>query len=259
MTSPTHPPAEQVADLLDAVLPASEAMVVNAHLAQCRDCSDLREALATVTAVLAAEGAEAEPMPTDVAASVQQALSTAAERSHSLEARRRDLVRRRSPRLPLAWLGGAAAAVVLVSAGVAGWQGILDGGNADNSSSSGTVRDDLARGDDAHVPAGSRVEGGAAGSGGSKSRPSTPTTVPSSAVPDITPDEVADRARRLAASGGSASSAYDQVCAVPSGTGPSVVIRWRGSLAVLHVQPGTRTADVVDCRTASRVLFTTGY
>lgn len=250
MTAQTHPPAEQIADLLDAILPASEAMVVNAHLAQCRDCSDLRDALAAVTAVLAAEGAAAEPMPTDVAASVQQALNTAAERSHSLEARRRDLLRRRWPRLPLAWLGGAAAAVVLVSAGVAGWQGmILHRSGSNNASSAESPQQSVVRGGHASLPV-----GGSAGSGSDASKPSTRP-----AVPDITPDEVADRARRLAASGGSASPAYEQGCAAPSGIGPSVVIRWRGSLAVLHVQPGTRTADVLDCRTASRVLFTTGY
>ena len=78
MSQPEHPSADQIADLLDGGLPAAEAMSVNAHLAGCAECSDLRSALVDVTAVLAEEGATEWTMPADVAASLDEALAGAA-------------------------------------------------------------------------------------------------------------------------------------------------------------------------------------
>jgi len=260
VTNTAHTSAEQVADLLEGNLSAGEAMSVNAHLAGCDHCSDLRDAMLDVTAVLAAEGASVEPMPADIATSLQQAITEASAGAGTLDQGRIDNLPRPRSRRPMAWLAGAAAAVVLASAGVAGWRTLLQSGAGSSSSATAQQNQYNAR-HDAAAPT-----GGAAGSG---TRPGPASSVargrldpfrPGSGA-SLLPGQVAEAARTL--------TGYHRLvedvqpgtlpCATPSGNGPFAVVRWHGGPAVLHAEPSTRTATILDCPTASRVLFSTGY
>ena len=71
-----HVPAEQVADLLEGLLPDAEAATVDAHLAECPECAHLRTRLTELPAMLAAE--PAPPMPPDVVVRLDAALAEAA-------------------------------------------------------------------------------------------------------------------------------------------------------------------------------------
>ncbi len=128
-----HVSVEQVADLLESLLPDAEAAAVAAHLDECADCARLRDDLAALPGLLAAS--PAPPMPADVAARLDAAVAeAAAERDArvsrpatvtSLDSRRRRFVTR-------TFAGVAAAAAVVAGFVVVG--DVLDqGGEADSS------------------------------------------------------------------------------------------------------------------------------
>ena len=116
-----HVSAEQVADLLESLLPGAEAAAVAAHLDDCTDCARLRDDLLALPALLAAS--PTPPMPADVAARLDAAVAEAAtERDErvsrpatvtSLDSRRRRFVTR-------TFAGVAAAAAVVVGFVVVG-------------------------------------------------------------------------------------------------------------------------------------------
>jgi len=116
-----HVSAEQVADLLESLLPGAEAAAVAAHLDDCTDCARLRDDLQALPALLAAS--PAPPMPADVAARLDAAVAEAAtERDArvsrpatvtSLDSRRRRFVTR-------TFAGVAAAAAVVAGFVVVG-------------------------------------------------------------------------------------------------------------------------------------------
>lgn len=79
-----HVSVEQVADLLEGLLPDAEAATVAAHLDECAGCSHLRTRLARLPAALAAE--PMPPMPADVAVRIDATLAgAAAERAERVE------------------------------------------------------------------------------------------------------------------------------------------------------------------------------
>jgi hypothetical protein len=256
VSQPEHPSADRIADLLDGSLPAAEAMSVNAHLAGCAECSDVRSALVDVTAVLREEGAAEWTMPTDVAASLDEAIAgAAATRSaggevHEPRAGRRPVQRWR-------WLAGAAAAVTVVGIGVAGLHAI----SATNDNDAATT------------PAAPRAESanGAASAGAGKLGPtfrapakphrgiSTNRNQQMNGAPRLTAGKLPAEARRLAADRTRPRPPASDGCADPIGGGISTVISWEGHRAVLDVSPRTRTATVLDCATAVRPLYTTGF
>lgn len=250
MTPLEHPSDEQLADLDAGSLPAQQAMRVNAHVAGCDECRDLRAALSDVAALLADVGAIPEPMPVDVEASLHAALQ-AAQRA---ESGRRDFVAARADstvptmrrRLPK-WLAGAAAAVVLTSTGVAAWQ-VLPHTSSDYSADSGSGPEGL----------GSRVvPGGNAGAG--KSQAYDDGEGSSFSLRRVAPTAVANAARQLESYSLHSRASDLRPCAVPAGSGRRELIRWRGDPAVFVVRPAERSATVLDCATARRVLFSTRY
>lgn len=259
MTPTPHASVDQVADLLEGLLPAGESMRVNAHLAGCADCRGQRDALLDVTARLAAEGASPEPMPADLAGSLHAAIisasaGVAAPGAHSADPLPFPRVRR-----PLSWLAGAAAVVVIAAAGVAGWRALPHDGAATSSSVDGQYR---ANGGEAGMGS-SSGSGPAAASGRSPDEPLAPSTSkPLEQVPALAPGRVAAAARNLASTGNTSYDARPLAqasCATPAGGATVALVRWHGSIAVLAVDISARTATILDCRTAHTVLYSTGY
>ena len=244
MTPTSHPSAEQLADVVDGVLPVPELAPVQAHVEACADCRRLRDALAEVRAALAAEGATVLTMPVDVAASAHAALRELVPPTHPVhsaptpspaEGHRR---RHRAA----SWLAGAAAAVVLATAAVAGLQAVHPGAGDSSSDDAGSA---ASFGDSPGIPI-----GGAAGGG----------KAPRYTALAVSPDSLASAARQLAAQSPTRFS-YDfgGGCPALAKSDSARLIRWRGRLAVLTVQPQTRTAIVSECSASARVLFSTRY
>jgi hypothetical protein len=249
VTQPEHPSAERISDLLAGVLPASEAMEVNAHLASCAACRDARDALLDLTALLADEGATPVEMPPDVTASLDAAISRASNERPAIDPRR-------PSRQPWRWLTGAAAAVVVVGIGFAGLRALPHQGSSSNAglAPQGTS----AERDDAH----GGVRKSAAGAG--PSRPPGASPLPSGAEfsadgINLTPSQVQVQARRLAL--GSVATVPPKVggCARPITGDVSTLVKFDGGKAVLTITRDLRLATIYDCATATNVRFTTGY
>jgi hypothetical protein len=86
--------------------------------------------------------------------------------------------------------------------------------------------------------------------------------------PALSPGTVSSYARRLADAGTTMTKSATPgqgsrplPCALPDMplSVPVAVIRWHGAPAVLVVRRATRTAQVLACAAASRVLYTTDY
>ncbi len=247
MTQPQHASADLLADLLEGNVSAAEAMSVNAHVAGCAECADLRDALLDVSRVLAEEGAAPWQMPADLASSLDAALAAAgAERAGNVVSLGTARSRRRRP---LTWLAGAAALVVVAGAGVAGWRAMAPEGGSSSSASAPNA-------DSASV---SPSDGAGNALTPSSRLPNIGNSTISNAISSVTAAGLPARARQLAAhpSHRVAPAAYQ--CADPLGDGISTVVLWQGKRAVLDVQPATRTATVLDCKTAVQSLYTTGY
>lgn len=257
MTQPNHPSAERISDLLAGSLPAAEAMQVNAHLAGCAECRDVRQSLLDVTALLADVGASTEEMPSDITASLDSALARAGtERATGGRHVDTESIRRPAPNRPAKWLLGAAAAVVIATAGVAGINALPS--QDSDSSASGGSGDGLApvtnqRGDYA-VP--SAVPSGGDAGGDDNTGKSSPKSY---LLHPLTADKVPAAARSLAGAPREQSSPPDQRCAPPLVGDRSTVVLFEGRRAVLSITQGTRTAVILDCMTATRSLLVTGY
>jgi hypothetical protein len=138
-----HVRAEQVADLLEGLLPDAEAATVAAHLDECAECANLHTRLTELPATLLAE--PVPPMPADVAARLDAALAEAAsERLATGHAGAPDhtgahpstvtsLADRRRRFLSRAGTGLAAAAAVIVGVVVVGDVFDRNGDGADSA------------------------------------------------------------------------------------------------------------------------------
>ncbi|MGW1989988.1 anti-sigma factor family protein [Embleya sp. NPDC001921] len=71
-----HIDVEVLSDLVEGLLTPERAAALDAHLAECAECRDTRDALAEVRELLG--GQPPEPMPADVVARIDQALALAA-------------------------------------------------------------------------------------------------------------------------------------------------------------------------------------
>ncbi|MFI1583122.1 anti-sigma factor family protein [Embleya sp. NPDC020630] len=71
-----HIDVEVLSDLVEGLLTTAEAAALDAHLAECGECRDTRDALVEVRELLG--GQPAEPMPADVIARIDDALALAA-------------------------------------------------------------------------------------------------------------------------------------------------------------------------------------
>ena len=147
-----HADAEQLADLLEGVLPDAEAATVAAHLDTCASCAETHAQLAALPALLAATPVPA--MPADVAARIEAALAVAASerRRPALTTPSRSphpgivQARRRRGERVRRWAAGAvavAAAVVAVSL-VGDLVGGVSAPDEATSDASGTADDGMA-------------------------------------------------------------------------------------------------------------------
>jgi hypothetical protein len=139
-TPGAHVGADQVADLLEDLLPEAEAATVAAHVDACAECSRLRDDLAALPALLAGVGSPA--LPAEVAARLDAAVADAAAARQveqrppatgsstvsSLGNRRRRFVTR-------TFTGVAAAAALVVGVLVVG--DVVDQGGGDDQSAGG--------------------------------------------------------------------------------------------------------------------------
>ncbi|MEJ7628297.1 MAG: zf-HC2 domain-containing protein [Nocardioidaceae bacterium] len=253
MTQSNHQSAERISELLDGGLPAAEALEVNAHLAGCAECREIRESLLAVTTLLADVGASREAMPDDVVARVDAALArVGTERAAGVRRLEPELVRRPPARRPLTWLAGAAAAVVIAAVGVAGLKS-LPSQDADTAATGGRGADSRVtdqRGTSA-VPS-AVPSGGSAGASG-EGEPGHEST-----LDYLTATDIPAAARRLAAAPKQLLPTDDR-CAAPVVGDRSTVVRFDGRRAVLSIMQDTRTATVLDCATGTRSLLVTGY
>jgi anti-sigma factor RsiW len=127
-----HPTIDQIADLQEGILPASEAADVRAHVDDCPECRETLAALTGVSSLLAAEGSESVQIPADVAERIHDALDAAAvERAAGVPslAEHRESQERTRKRRTGRWVFGAAAAAaaVVVFGGAVGILGDRDG------------------------------------------------------------------------------------------------------------------------------------
>jgi putative zinc finger protein len=247
VTEPQHPSVEEISDLLAGVLPAAEAMDVNAHLAGCGVCRAERDALLDVTAWLGEEGAVPVVMPPEVSATIDAAIAQASsERANTERASSPGLAR------PLRWLAGAAAAVVVVAAGIAGLRALPDQGSA--SDTAGTA---AAGQQEQHRQMDSAGKGQKAAPFASGTAPHQAAIAQSFVLHSTA--QVAATARRLAANGDGLVAPTAAGCAVPLNPGLVTVVRFQGRPAVLSIGQHTRLATVYDCATATKTLVVTGY
>jgi hypothetical protein len=146
-----HVSAEQVADLLEGLLPEAESATVAAHIDGCAECAGLRDDLEALPALLAAT--TASPMPIDVAARLDAALADAAADREpasrpatvtSLHSRPQS---RGSRFVTRSFAGVAAAAAVVVGFVVVG--NVTGGGGQDDAGGQASEGAVMSEGDDA--------------------------------------------------------------------------------------------------------------
>ncbi len=254
MNHSAHPPVDVLADHREGLISGVEAGAITAHLKTCADCRGLVASLDDVADLLAAEGAQPLPMPADVAASLDEALTRASrERSSGVP----NLADRRTPhdgpaestrphrRVTWPLLGAAAVAVLATAVGI---QYVPDNSSSEDSQAGGgdSQNGSLDSGDDA-----------------------APGAAPEDAITTVTRTSLAEQARQLATYSqdpdsvqGEAPKRLEGQCATPTkryGSGPVSLILWEGDRAVLVLDPEDRTATVVDCETATKRLFTKKY
>jgi len=278
-----HPSIETIADHLAALLPPEQQASVAAHLSDCADCTAAAEAVDDVSRLLAQTGAETVPMPAGVAAELDEALRSAGEQRAAHEAVGQgatvvplgrcapaETPRRSRRSWPL--LVAAAAAVVAVGTVVISDLDLSPGGSADSS----VARDALTN----PASAGGASAGGAS-AGGASADPAQGAGAPASAAEsELNSDNETDssaaparpRLTRLSpaslpryAAGLTRASTQDvpvsRRCApAPAPAGDVIsTVRWKGAPATVVVDAEARQAAVLDCETASTVLFRTGY
>jgi hypothetical protein len=245
VTEPQHPSVEEISDLLAGVLPAAEAMDVNAHLAGCAACRAERDALLDVTAWLGEAGAVPVAMPREVSATIDAAIARASTERAS----------RSGLAPPWRWLAGAAAAVVVVAGGIAGLRALTEQHSDYNTASTGAA--DQAPQQEQHRPVESAGQGQKAMPSASGTAPRQAAIAQSSVLHSTA--QVAATARRLAATGDGLIAPTAAGCAAPLTPGLATVVRFEGRPAVLSISLDTRLATVYDCATATKTLVVTGY
>lgn len=265
-----HPTVETIADYRAGLLRPPHQDSVLAHLSGCADCTAADQAVAEASAILADASADVVPMPADVATRLDEALRQAgAERADAaqgatvvpLDRRAPSEASQRSRRRTWPLLAAAAVAVVAVGTVVIDDLDLSPGGSADSSVAADAPADDVA--DDAP---GDPAPGAGVPESAAESELNSANETDNSAAPSRS------RLTRLSAASlpkyaeglTLASPAQYQVadrCA-PAPAPPSDVVatvRWRGAPATLVVDRVARQATVLDCETASTVLFRTGY
>jgi hypothetical protein len=261
VTEPVHPSLEELAELQEGVLDAEREPEVAAHLAACDECASATAALSEVGTVLTAAASVPIPIPTDRAASLQDALRRAGAESAagvpSLDEHRD----RRQPRGTAAarmriprWVSAAGAAAAVVLACYGGIS-VLNSGSPHGSSSSA---DSAASGG---VTA-RRGSGSEAAPGPSRDSFSYQTPGKSAGkIPAVTPQTLAGYAAELAsrpASGPTGPSCAPAAADLPQRS-RAAAIRWKGAPALVVVDLTRHRATVYGCSSHAAALFSTRY
>ena len=263
-----HPTVETIADYRAGLLHPPHQDSVLAHLSGCADCTAADQAVAEVSAILADASADVVPMPADVATRLDEALRQAgAERADAargatvvpLDRRAPSEASQRSRRRTWPLLAAAAVAVVAVGTVVIDDLDLSPGGSAD-SSVAGKVQ--AADGPREGAPESAPAAGPPGAASGDDEGPlETDSAAPSrSRLTRLSAASLPKYAERLTLASPSQYQVADRCAPAPAPAGDVIsTIRWRGAPATLVVDRKARQATVLDCETASTVLFRTGY
>jgi hypothetical protein len=249
-----HPSIDTLADYCAELLSGPAAETVRQHLLGCASCEADADAIRRVPAHLAAAGRSPLTMPDFVERRIDDALRSedAARASNAVTAVTG--ITRKEPRLTPSqgrWTMLAAAAAVIV-AGTVGVVRELGGGSTGTAPSASTA---------AHgtLPSAPPIRSVPARQGRG-----IPTEA-DKAVGPLTPQNLSSYAAQLSRTLSGKPETRDTPsrtgCAVPSMSASDVVRTgwWLGAPAVVVVHRSIRRVTVLDCRTASTVLYSAGY
>ena len=263
VTQPEHPSVEQISDLLAGVLPAAEAMDVNAHLASCEACRDERDRPARPDRPARRRGGDP---PGDAAG--RGGLDRCRDRSGQRRAGGRCRRSRLEPAQPAGggrasrwrWLAGAAAAVVVVGVGFAGLRALPHDSSDDAGASAGHPPQSERRPEQRRGPAGHRRRRVRVRRRTDAGRRRCPRRRCGPRASRSARPRCRQPARRLAVTPADARRPRERAAAPRrSPVARRRVVRFKGHLAVLTITRDTRLATIYDCATATRTLFVTGY
>ena len=268
-----HPSIETIADHLAALLPPEQHASVAAHLSDCADCTAAAEAVDDVSRLLAQTGAETVPMPAGVAARLDEALRSAGEQRAAHEAvgqgatvvplgRRAPAETPRRSRRSWPLLVAAAAAVVAVGTVVISDLDLSPGGSADSS----VARDAPTNPAQAGDASADSVPGAGAPESAAESELNSDNETDSSAAParprltGLSPASLPRYAAGLTRASTQHVPVSRRCAPAPAPAGDVIsTVRWKGAPATVVVDAEARQVAVLDCETASTVLFRTGY
>lgn len=273
MNAEWHPSIDEIADEQAGLSSDDDGRTIAAHVAECSACRQTAAALSEVSALLAEEGARPEPIPTDVAASLDEALASAAsERSAEREAGVPSLAERRADREAATtaagsssggtrrtgrWVFGAAAAVAVFALGAAVVDNGLPGSSGDSDSASSAE-------DRSNPAAGDAAAGGQAGS--NLEQGVTPNDGVLKAVPELDADNVDAYAARLADGATEPTASKAATCGNPRPANAErrkstvdSLVTYDGAKALLRVDKESRRLTVLACPGPTRVLYTSSY
>jgi hypothetical protein len=249
-----HPSLDELADLREGLLSASDSEWVRAHVDSCSSCAAGLSALDDVTGALRETGAQPVAMPAAVARAIDDAISEEAVKPRSVFAPRptEAPTARRPQRRPwfkpvFGWLAGAAATVVVIGGAVSLGERAANDSEAGGSSADRAVA-------------------------GQEQAPSTPSTVrPDDRGKHLDDLRVVDQkllpkfARDLAGetaapTAGGGAAAYRAACSLPHRMGGlERRVLWYGDAAVVVVRREARVASVYSCDPTPRLLYSAPY
>ncbi len=248
-----HVSWEMLGDYSAGLLFADEQASVAQHLTSCPDCSAAAARIREVQTTLSTGGKQPLRMPSAVWLRIESALEQELSLNRRSPGRNPPSPARRRPSGVV--LSAAAAALAVAGAGVALQHAVQSSSHAATAASTAASAAAKARG---AQPADRRA---AASDGRLTIR---------SAAPALTPATLPLYARSIGRGGRPAKRSASTVtgqrssptsCALPDTSASTVVsaVRWRGVPAVVVVRRSTRQVQVLDCRTAARVLYATSY
>lgn len=249
-----HPTIEAIADYRDGLLAAGQQASVAAHVRRCADCRAALQAVGEVSTILAAASADVAPMPTHVATRLDEALCQAvadrdgADRAGTvvpLEGRSLVATPRARHRSRPLLLAAAVAAAVIGGVAIAELD-LSTGGSADSSTAQRAAVDANGPGGDADAEL--------------EEQKGAPGAAAPFGLHRLSPQTLPQYAEGLAGATQRVTPVADRCAAAPEQGGDVVSgVRWKGAPAIVVVDRAGRQATVLDCETASKVLFRTGY
>jgi hypothetical protein len=265
-----HPSLVTLADYLAALLPAGELEAVRCHLSECAECAEAARSLQQVPAILTEAASPAEPMPAAVWDRLTDAL-----RAESQARTPPPLHQDEPAHRPRIWpsrtrpLLAAAVTVAVVGAAGAAWHQLSSSGQAGNLDSNTAGSSTRVLDQESHLGAAQRSRTAAGAGTPTKANPPTapPKVQLSAGRPHpLSRQNVSSYATHVTSASKQGSFGLHvkaaAACAQPKlATGSAIVAvrRWEGGPAVVVVNPADHRVSVLDCRTASILLYTTRY